>query len=276
MYTSIKAYSRESFMEFYNKVNGTKQYSDADVTFDIINYGNAQITFYANLTILFKGYIEGKLEELVDIIIDDELYVGSDEVGVGESIGPMVAVAARFKSYEDKKKVILNGIKDSKKLSAIEIAEKAKFIKKHVEYYTVTMIPSKFNQVYKSLPNVKAINALMQNELHKRFEGKGYKHVTDQFVNERKYKEYIANSKNTPFDGELLLITKAEELYLEVSAAAIIAKDIFNTWVIEELKKDGISFEVGKKLNAWTIFQDIKLGKHNVDKSKYIKDWSKE
>ncbi len=275
MYTSIKAYTRESFIEFYQRLGGTKKYSNLSVTFDIINRPGVQITFYSNLTILFKGTIDNELNDLIDIIIDKELYVGSDEVGVGESIGPIVAAAIRFKSFEDKKKVILNGIKDSKKLTAKEIKEKADFIKEHVEYYTVKLEPLVFNEVYKKNQNVKAINAILQNELHKRFEGRGLSHVTDQFVNENKYNEYIANSDNEPFKGKLMLLTKAEEQYLEVSAAAIISKDIFNDWVIEEFKKDGITLKVDNRLRSWDIYQDLINGKFNIDITKYIKDWSK-
>ncbi len=276
MYTSIKAYTRESFMEFYEKLGGIKKYSNLSVTFDIINRPEMQITFYSNLTILFKGNIDSELNDLLDIIIDKELYVGSDEVGVGESIGPIVATAIKFKSFEDKKKVILNGIKDSKKLTAKEIKEKAEFIKKHCEFYTATLEPLKFNEVYKKNQNVKAINALLQNELHKKFEGRGLTHVTDQFVNENKYNEYIANSENTPFNGKLLLLTKAEEQYLEVSAAAIISKDIFNDWVINEFKKDGISLVVDSRLRSWDIYQNLINGRYNINNiERFIKDWSK-
>ncbi len=275
MYTSIKAYTKEAFIEFYRKLGGTKNYSNLSVTFDIINRPEVQVTFYSNLTILFKGTIDNDLYNLIDIIIDKELYVGSDEVGVGESIGPLVAAAIKFKSYEDKKKVILNGIKDSKKMTAKEIKEKADFIKKHVEYYTATLEPLKFNEVYKSNQNVKAINALLQNELHKKFEGRGLTHVTDQFVNEDKYNEYINNSDNEAFKGKLLLLTKAEEQYLEVSAAAIISKDIFNEWVIKEFKKDGITIKIESRLRSWDIYQDLINGKFNIDITKYIKDWSK-
>ncbi len=276
MYTSIKAYSKEAFIKFYKSIGGYKSYNNKEVTFDIINLYNVQVTFYSNLTILFKGDIDNEMYELIDIIIDKELYVGSDEVGVGESIGPLVAAVVKFKSYEDKKKVIVNGIKDSKKLNAKEIKDKADFIKKHVEYHTAILDPIKFSEIYQNkLPNVKAINALLQNQLHKKFEGKGYTHVTDQFVNEKKYNEYINNSDNEKFNGKLLLLTKAEEKYLEVSAAAIIAKDIFNNWIIDEFKNDGIELVINNKLRSWDIYQDLIKGKYKVDTKKYIKDWSK-
>ncbi len=275
MYVSIKAYSRDSFLEFYNSIGGSKIFKDDKVIFDIIFYNNVQITFYSNLNILFKGELNNKLIELIDIIIDKELYVGSDEVGVGESIGPIVATALKFKTYEDKKSVILNGIKDSKKLNAMQIAEKANFIKKHVDYFTVKLTPYQFNQVYKKLPNTKAINALLQNQLHKKFEDGNFKHVTDQFVNERKYIEYVKESGNELFKGKLLLLTKAEEKYLEVSAAAIISKDIFNSWVLNELKNDGIDYKIKNRLNSWELFLKIKNSEIVVDKNKYLKKWDK-
>ena len=159
---------------------------------------------------------------------------------------------------------------------ASEIEKKAIFIKKYVEYYTVVIEPKKFNRIYKDLPNVKAINAIMQNELHKKFEGRGYKHITDQFATPKLYEKYITESDNTAFKGELLLLTKAEEKFLEVSAAAIIAKSMFNTWVIEEFKKEGISITVGKRLNSWAIFQDIQNNAIKIkDKNLFVKNWNK-
>lgn len=275
MYLSIKAFSKESYIEFYKLMGGTKDYMKSKlVEFDRIDYNNVTITFYSNLTILFNGSIDDDLKKQIEMIIDKELYVGSDEVGVGESIGPMVACALKFKDFDSKVKVIMNGIKDSKKLTAAEVSDKAKFIKEHSEFYTIMIEPSKFNEIYKKNPNVKAINALMQNELHKKFEGKGYKHVTDQFVNENKYKEYISESNNSPFNGELLLLTKAEEKYLEVSAAAIISKDIFNNWVLDMLKNDGIDYKIEKRLDSWNLYKLIEEDKLKVkDKSLYIKKW---
>ncbi len=275
MYTSIKAYSKDKFIEFYNSIGGNKEYNDINIIFDEIYFNGTKITFYSNLTILFNGPINEDLSLKIDIIIDKELYVGSDEVGVGESIGPIVASAVRFKSYEHKRKAILNGIKDSKKLNAKEIKEKADFLKDCVEHYSITIEPIKFNEIYKKNPNVKAINAIIQNELHKKFENMNYKHVTDQFVNQNKYKEYLVNSGNEEFKGELLLLTKAEEKFLEVSVAAIISKDIFNDWVINEFKKQGVNLEVGNKLNSWAIYQDLLADKYDVDKTIFIKEWKK-
>lgn len=276
MYTSIKAYNEKAFESFYKEIGGLKDYRNNDVVFDIIKIDNLQITFYSNLTILFKGFITNEMEKLIDAIIDPVLYVGSDEVGVGESIGPLVAVALKFNDYDSKKKVILSGIKDSKKMTAKDVKDKAKIIRANSEFYIAKLEPVVFNKVYKKNPNVKAINAILQNELHKNFEGKNYKHVTDQFVNENKYKQYIKDSDNQMFNGKLHLLTKAEEQYLEVAAAAIVAKDIFNDWVVNNLNEEGYKIEIKNKLNSWDLFLKIKSGEIKVkDKMNYIKDWKK-
>lgn len=274
MYLNIKAYSQKSYEEFYNIIKGEKLFSKNNIIFDILYFENTQITFYSNLTILFKGLISIKLENLIDTIIDSTLYVGSDEVGVGESVGPIVSTALHFNSYKDKKIVIMNGIKDSKKMTAKEIQEKSEFIKMHSEFYTAIMIPKLFNKTYETLSNVKAINAIMQNELQKKFEGRGYTHITDQFVSEKKYDEYILKSGNEAFKGKLNLLIKAEDKYLEVSAAAIISKSIFNNWLIKELLKDGHKVIIDKRLNSWDLFQKINSGEIKIkDKYKYIKNW---
>ena len=58
------------------------------------------------------------------MIIDKNLYVGVDEVGVGENVGPYVSCAISYENYESKKKVVLKGIKDSKKMKHLEIIKK--------------------------------------------------------------------------------------------------------------------------------------------------------
>jgi|GEM_PF-2208131 len=140
-YLNIKAYSKESFTKFYKSVGGKKTSPKSATIFDNLIFEETTITFYNNLTILFKNNISKKLRNEIDVIIDKNLYVGSDEVGVGESIGPIVVCALKFKNLKSKKKVILNGIKDSKKMSAKDITEKAAFIKKNSEYYIAVMEP---------------------------------------------------------------------------------------------------------------------------------------
>lgn len=277
MYLNIKAFSLKSYLDFYKAIGGTKKYeNNKNIIFDNLVFDNVKITFYKNLSILFNGFISDKLNNMIDLIIDKNIYVGIDEVGVGESIGPLIVCALRFNNYQDKKKVILNGIKDSKKMNAEEVREKSEFIKKHSKHYCVTMEPQKFNETYKKVPNTKKINAILQNELNKKFEQEKLIHITDQFVNENKYNEYIQNSESSKFNGRIIFEQKAEEKYLEVAGAAIIAKSKFNNWVLESLKEDGIEFKVKNKLDSWGLFLKIKNDEIKVkDKNKYIKKWEK-
>ncbi len=279
MFFSIKAYSKESFLKFYNSVDGYKKtFDEQNIIFDEINYESSKITFYSNLTILINGSISNSLHEKINLLIDKNLYIGSDEVGVGESIGPIIVVSLKFKSLKDKKKAVINGIKDSKKLNFQQIKEKAEMLKKFTEYNSKIITPYEFNEIYKKISNVKMINALAHDELHKKWKNDANQiHVIDEFVSPSKYNEYLSKNnikKNNSMN--LISVTKGEEKYLEIAAAAIIAKDLFNSWVIDNLKKENVEIEIKNKLNSWDIFQKIKKNKILVsDKSKFIKNWKK-
>lgn len=277
MYLNIKSPNLEKYFNFYEQVNGRKsKFDNSKIIFDNLIFENVKITFYSNLSILFKGIINNELEKKIDLLIDQELYVGSDEVGIGEKIGPIIVVALEFKSLFDKKKIILSGIKDSKKFNASEIKKKAELIKKHSNFHIIKVEPNEFNKIYKKNPNTKAINAILQNELHKKFDV-NKKHIIDQFVNEKKYNEYLTKSKNEIFNGKIIFETKSEDKYVEVAAAAILAKNFFNNWIIDFLNKNENNFEIiGKKLNSWQIYLDVINKKIKVnDINNFVKNWNK-
>jgi len=225
MYLTVKAFSQDSFDKFHKLVSNGDNLKQSGPQYDQLIYKGVQITFYNNLTILFKGNINEDLEELIDVLIDKELYVGSDEVGVGEGVGPMVAAAIKFNDYESKKRVILHGIKDSKKMNHNEIMVAAKVIKNNAEVQLISLDPVKFNSTYKKIPNVKKINAIMQNKILSKFDGIK---VTDEFVNLNKFKEYLSTANEEMFEGTFILEQKAEDKYMEVAAAAIVAKAYYN------------------------------------------------
>jgi ribonuclease HIII len=190
MYLNIKSYSKESFDDFYKIVSGYHNGSNSKVIHDEVIYDGITITFYKNLTILFKGNNIDKLRKIIETIVDKTLYVGIDEVGVGENIGPMLACGVRFNDFESKMNVIMSGIKDSKKMTYDEISNLSKIIEKNSEINCYGFNPEKFNELYKTVQNVKAINAMIQNKINNDFD-KYPDHVGDEFVNKKKYFEYL-------------------------------------------------------------------------------------
>jgi len=274
MYTTIKAYSTESLKNFHEIVKGPVVNEDKqNYILDKVIYKGVEITFYTTGSVLFKGDVESIKEE-IKTLVDKKLYVGIDEVGVGENIGPYVSCAVRFNDYDSKLNVALHGIKDSKKMSHFEIVEAAKVIKDNAKVECIIMDPLKFNKNYKQIKNMKALNAIAQNKLNLAFKDFPH-HVTDQFVSKEKYNEYLVHFKQEVYD-DIFFTTKAEDKYMEVAAAAIVAKNEFNKWLIDYFNKNNIEFEIKNKLSSNEIWTKIKNGEITIeDRDSLIKDWSK-
>ncbi len=276
MYLTIKAFNKEAFEAFHKTVSNSNDRVSSDIQYDQLVFDGTQITFYNNLTILFKGSLSDAILKNIDLLIDKNLYIGSDEVGVGEGVGPMVAAAVKFKDFESKKRVVLHGIKDSKKMSYTDVKKAAKVIKENSEVELISLSVEKFNETYKSIPNVKKINALMQHKILSKF--KGSVKVTDEFVNLPKFNQYLDELNLEMFDGEFILKQKAEDKYLEVAAAAIVAKDYYNEWMIDYCSKNGIPLEIKDKVMAQKLYLSIRSGDVVVSeeiKSKLVKNWEK-
>lgn len=271
MFLNIKAYSSESFLKFHRLFAKEKR-NETDIIYDKIRVNNKLIiTFYHTLTIIFDGIIDQETEKYIDILIEPTLYFGIDEVGVGENIGPFVTCGLKFKSYADKKAVIMNGIKDSKKLDYFQIAMKAEEIKKHAEFGCIFLTPEQFNKKWTEIQNVKKINALAQNKIHIKFK-QFSNHIVDQFVSSTNYFKYLKDEPEV-FNA-IKFSTKAEDRYPEVAAAAIICKSRFNEWVIEYFKNKNYPIIINRRLNTNLLTQQIISGKIPIsNQNEILKIW---
>lgn len=279
MYLTIKAYSKQSYFQFYNKIGGAKKDFNKEILFDRIMYQNVKINFYNNLTILFNfnNDLGQLLEEEIEILIDHNIYVGSDEVGVGEKIGPIIVCATKFLNFKAKKDAILEtgGIKDSKKLDAKKISIISEKIKKYLDYKCIVLEPNKYNKFLKEGKNTKEINALMHHQLQKHFLNKKRPEifVIDQFVNKSKYFEYLKRNNQADINIEIVLQEKGEEKYIEIACAAIIAKSKYNNWIYEYFKNKNLSFLIkGKKINTIDIAKNIEMNRNDFEN--LFKDWN--
>lgn len=273
MYLSIKAYSKESLIEFYNIVKEGSLQRPAEHVLDEVMYKGIKITFYKTGTVLFHGDISGIHEEM-KTLVDKEMYVGVDEVGVGENVGPFVACAVKFNDYESKFRSVLAGIKDSKKMTAKEIEKSAAVIKENAEVRCTLLEPVVFNKHWVNIGNVKELNALVQNSLLIKFDANN-KFITDEFVNSKKYTEYL-DKNNVSERREVQLLQKADDKYVEVSAGAIVAKAEFNRWMKEFAAEHNLPLQIKDRLNANKLWTDLKEGKVQFDKPELIlKEWAK-
>lgn len=167
--------------------------------------------------------------------------VGSDEVGTGDYFGPIVVTAC----FVDKKDVSFLQelhIGDSKKIDDSTIIKLAPQLIKKIKYESIILDNESYNKYYKDDFNMNKIKSILHNKvLYKLINSNKLdidSIVIDQFVNSKKYFEYISN---TPYVVKnITFLTKAEDQVPSVACASIISRYIF----LKEIDK------MSKELNA--------------------------
>lgn len=165
--------------------------------------------------------------------------IGSDEVGTGDYFGPIV-VTASFVSKENQQFLIDLGVKDSKKITDETIKKIAPQIIEKIPHSTLIFDNESYNKFHTDDINMNKIKAILHNKVLLNLIKNEYPYeqiIIDQFVNEKKYYEYIKDAKEIV--RNITFYTKAEDKFLCVAASSIISRYVF-------LKKmDEISREIG-------------------------------
>ncbi|MEZ0180140.1 ribonuclease HIII, partial ['Camptotheca acuminata' phytoplasma] len=170
--------------------------------------------------------------------------IGSDEVGTGDVFGPVVVCSVLV---TDKDVIFLKeiGVKDSKKLSKIQIQKIFENIKDKILYEVKIVSPSEYNELNKK-NNLNKIKALCHNyvilEMLKKVKQKPMV-VVDQFAKPELYFNYLKTEKKVYKD--IIFETKAESKYLSVALASIIARNIFLKEIAAINKQLGINLTLG-------------------------------
>lgn len=160
--------------------------------------------------------------------------IGSDEVGTGDYFGPIV-VTATFVSKENINFLYDLGVKDSKKLTDEKIIEIAPKLIKQIPYVTYILDNNSYNKLYSKDCNMNKIKAILHNKvlcgILKKDNYNYEKIVVDQFVNPKKYFEYLSAAQEKVTN--IFFLTKAEDQVASVAVASIISRYIF----LKEMKK---------------------------------------
>lgn len=168
--------------------------------------------------------------------------IGSDEVGTGDYFGPIV-VTASFVSKENQQFLIDLGVKDSKKITDDKILDIAPKIIEKIPHSTLIFDNDSYNKYHTDDINMNKIKAILHNKVLLNLIKKEYPYeqiIIDQFVNPKKYYEYIKDAKEVV--KNITFFTKAEDKFLCVAASSIISRYVF-------LKKmDELSKEVGMEI----------------------------
>lgn len=198
-----------------------------------------------------------------------ENQIGSDEVGVGDFLLPLIVVAA-FVRGRDLKMLEEFGVKDSKKLNDEKIREIAPLLLKKFFVSRLTLDNNHYNELIEQGENMNSIKAKMHNRallnMFKKFPDTRNIFV-DQFVAESKYFAYL----NDPNEQKVLNIvfkTKGESYYPCVALASVIARYAFLLEKDALEKKYGMKFPFGAASQADEFAKKFikKFGQEEFDK----------
>lgn len=154
--------------------------------------------------------------------------IGSDEVGVGDFLLPMIVVAA-FVRGKDMKTLKEFGVDDSKKLKDAEILKMGPELVKKFFFSKLTLPNEKYNEMIEKGENLNSLKAKMHNRalLNMVKQYPDVKNIfVDEFAKEETYYKYL-NDKNEVKVGDITFRTKGESYYPCVALASVIARYAF-------------------------------------------------
>ena len=273
--------------EIKNHYLGYKVINDGEYVDSMYKYGDLVITIYSgkkeNKKITFAG--NGALKEA--LLWDKEAkikevkekqkqaweffgsQIGSDEVGVGDFLGPMIVVAA-FVRPSDIKDLKLYGVDDSKRLKDQDILDMGPALAKRFFFSKLTLSNEKYNEMIDKGENLNSLKAKMHNRvllnLIKQYPDVSHIYV-DQFVQESTYYKYL-NDKNETQVTNIVFKTKGESFYPCVALASVIARYAFLLEMQRLNKKYKMEFPLGasKKVNDFSKEFINKYGIKEFDK----------
>lgn len=187
-----------------------------------------------------------------------ESQIGSDEVGVGDFLLPMIVVAA-FVRKSDIKTLQLYGVTDSKKLKDEDILEIGEALGKRFFISKLTLSNEKYNEMILKGENLNSLKAKMHNRallnLFKRFPDTKYIFV-DQFCTEDKYFSYLTDKSERQVTN-VTFKTKGETFYPSVALASVLARYSFLLEKQKLEKKYKMTFPFGASTKADEFAQEF-------------------
>lgn len=200
--------------------------------------------------------------------VDIEEQIGSDEVGVGDLLLPMIVVAAYVKPTQIKRLREL-GVTDSKKLTDTKIRQIGPELVKEFEYSKLTLPNEKYNEMLSKGENINSLKAKMHNRalsnLHEKYIDV-FRIYVDEFVNEKKFYSYLSKD-DEPIVRDISFKTKGESYFPSVALASVIARYAFLLEKDKLEKEYGIEFPFGASKQADAFVEKLKekLPKEAID-----------
>ncbi|MFI3260523.1 MAG: ribonuclease HIII [bacterium] len=265
-YSLFQASDNDTTVTLYEKGKIMFQGPNADMDFDMwaaVEKKNNKRDIYKDIDSKEKKNTEKKEKKVKDDF--DYAYlkkvstIGSDEVGTGDYLGPIIVTAA----YVPKDKIshlMELGVGDSKKISDDKIRELGPILGKEIVYAASIVTNADYNKIKEV--NINKVKAILHNKVLYKLANtpdlKYEKIVIDQFVNEKKYYEYLQGYKNV--QSNIVFLTKAEDKVYSVAVASIISRYIFL------VEMDKISAKLGSKVPLGSGKKVLEFSKKLVEK----------
>lgn len=254
---------------------------------------NTTITFFKNRKVMFQGENayqlasywknsdnlleltpptdypeEGEIikDEVNDFKNSDKLYfsssLGSDEVGKGSYLGPLI-VTATYVNKEDIPLLEKLGVIDSKLLKNQDIIKTAPYLINMLEHESIILSNEDYNSnsLFKDNNNnninINLVNSYLHNlvltKLKEKLKEKNKNYdyiIMDQFVNSKNYYNYLKTikdekDKNLVITDNITFVTEGEKRNLAVSAASIISRYLFLKEMAKLSQKYGFIINMG-------------------------------
>lgn len=178
--------------------------------------------------------------------IDVNSQIGSDEVGTGDFLGPVI-VCASYVDNETMKIIEQYGITDSKKLTDKQILEKVPLFLKQVFFEYKILSIEKYNNAHQKGFNLNQMKAILHNfcllKLHQRVPYVNNVYV-DQFCTEEKYYEYLKGMD--PVHKGIIFKEKGETYFPSVALSSCIARYLF----LKEIEAINLKYNVSIPLGS--------------------------
>ncbi len=249
MATITKKMTKDEIYTLKNKMKPFIQSeSQPQYTYYQIKCSECSITAYTSGKVVFQGKDLSWMEEEPKQIKETFPQAGSDEVGTGDYFGPVVVAACIIEDHVDSLRSLK--IQDSKQINDEMIRKLAPEIMKYTKYSICILPNDKYNRVHK-VHNMVDIKCQMHNQVYVNLLQKGYTLpnliVIDQFVQKSSYYKYLKNTKEV-VQG-ITFETKAENKYLAVACASILARNAFLEYFDKLEEKYNFTFQKGAGSN---------------------------
>lgn len=197
---------------------------------------------------------------------------GSDEVGTGDYLGPLVVAGAIVPDEKIAAQLEALHITDSKAMNDSFIRQVAPKIAKLLPYCVIVLSNERYNAIYNTQSmNLNKLKAQAHNQVYLRLQKKGYQipelAVVDQFCTPQLYFSYLKDSKEV--FRALHFETRAESKYPAVAAASVLARFAFLQAMDQLEKQYEMPFAKGGGQKATQSAQEF-VNKYGKDQLKYV------